>query len=61
MEELGKLSPTSRETSLEALPRKELQQLAKETGIKVLLHIMHLCWPLVCGASKSNIVLTTGE
>ena len=37
MEELGKLSPTSRETSLEALPRKELQQLAKETGIKVLL------------------------
>lgn len=39
MEELGKLSPVSRESSLEALPRKELQQLAKESGVKVRTHL----------------------
>lgn len=35
MEELSQLSPASREAALEALPRKELQQLAKEIGVKV--------------------------
>ena len=37
MEELSKLSPTSRERKLDDLPRKELQQLAKEAGVKVRL------------------------
>ena len=35
MDELGTLSPASRERSLDELPRKELQQLAKEAGVKV--------------------------
>ncbi len=35
MDELSLLSPASRERSLDELPRKELQQLAKETGVKV--------------------------
>ncbi|KAL0019942.1 hypothetical protein WJX79_000429 [Trebouxia sp. C0005] len=34
MDELGTLSPASRERSLDELPRKELQQLAKEAGVK---------------------------
>lgn len=36
MDELSNLSPASRERSLDELPRKELQQLAKEAGVKVL-------------------------
>ena len=36
MDELSNLSPASREHSLDDLPRKELQQLAKEAGVKVL-------------------------
>lgn len=36
MDELSKLSPASRERNLDDLPRKELQQLAKEAGVKVL-------------------------
>ena len=49
MDELSKLSPASRERNLIGLPRKELQQLAKETGVKVLacqtllLPVHHLC------------------
>lgn len=49
MDELSKLSPASRERNLDELPRKELQQLAKEAGVKViacqtlLLHIHGLC------------------
>ncbi|KAL3147858.1 hypothetical protein ABBQ32_002579 [Trebouxia sp. C0010 RCD-2024] len=34
MDELSKLSPASRERNLDELPRKELQQLAKEAGVK---------------------------
>ncbi|DBB07301.1 TPA: hypothetical protein ACH3X3_008802 [Trebouxia sp. C0006] len=34
MDELDTLSPASRERSLDELPRKELQQLAKEAGVK---------------------------
>ena len=36
MDELSKLSPASRERNLDELPRKELQQLAKEAGVKVV-------------------------
>ena len=35
MDELSELSPASRERSLDDLPRKDLQQLAKEAGVKV--------------------------
>jgi len=44
MDELGILSPTSRERSLDELPRKELQQLAKEAGVKVTSDSCHLLW-----------------
>lgn len=48
MDELTVLSPTSRERSLDELPRKELQQLAKEAGVKVtvevlLAYVLHTC------------------
>ncbi len=42
MDELGTLSPASRERSLDELPRKELQQLAKEAGVKVISDSCHL-------------------
>jgi hypothetical protein len=42
MDELGILSPASRERSLDELPRKELQQLAKEAGVKVTSDSCHL-------------------
>lgn len=42
MDELGTLSPASRERSLDELPRKELQQLAKEAGVKVDSDSCHL-------------------
>lgn len=37
MDELSKLSPASRERNLDELPRKELQHLAKEAAVKVVL------------------------
>ena len=40
MDELTVLSPTSRERSLDELPRKELQQLAKEAGVKVTVEVL---------------------
>ena len=42
MDELDTLSPASRERSLDGLPRKELQQLAKEAGVKVTADSCHL-------------------
>ena len=42
MDELDTLSPASRERSLDELPRKELQQLAKEAGVKVNSDFCHI-------------------
>lgn len=51
MDELSKLSPASRERNLDELPRKELQQLAKEAGVKVVsgeAFLEHILLQLLC-------------
>ena len=59
MDELGKLSPASRERNLDDLPRKELQQLAKEAGVKVLACQTLLLHTQTC--AQLNTWLSTGQ